>query len=324
DAALALGDLARSAGRVDEARRRYAEAVERGGAASDRARVQLAAIEIERGDTAAARRWLDRVRLSRLERADLRNAYRAFAETAARPADRVRWLALLRGEVTDPAEAAAIDAQTDRVLGELPVSELELAARQVGDHPTAAPVYVALAERALIDGDTDRARDAAEKARRLSTDPRYAARLAMVESRLGRPGAVPPRETERLLTFGDEAERPLPDFSSARGVLGVVLPLTGQFAGFGEQALHGGLLAAGVFPDGAGRQPVVRIAVRDSGSDPERAAAAVRDLAADPEVVAIIGPLVSATCEAAAREAESLSVPLLALTAREDVTNQRK
>src|SRR5262249_9528200 len=121
DAALALGDLARSAGRVDEARRRYAEAVERGGAASDRARVQLAAIEIERGDTAAARRWLDRVRLSRLERADLRNAYRAFAETAARPADRVRWLALLRGEVTDPAEAAAIDAQTDRVLGELPV-----------------------------------------------------------------------------------------------------------------------------------------------------------------------------------------------------------
>src|SRR5262249_61837424 len=33
---------------------------------------------------------------------------------------------------------------------------------------------------------------------------------------------------------------------------------------------------------------------------------------------------VSATCEAAAREAESLSVPLLALTAREDVTNQRK
>jgi ABC-type branched-subunit amino acid transport system substrate-binding protein len=67
----------------------------------------------------------------------------------------------------------------------------------------------------------------------------------------------------------------------------------------------------------------VRIAVRDSGSDPERAAAAVRDLAADPEVMAIVGPLVSATCEAAAQQAESLSVPLLALTAREDVTNGR-
>ena len=325
DAELALGDLARGAGRVDEARRHYTEAVRRGGNASDRARVQLAAIELERGDAAAARRWLDRVRLSRLERSDLRNAYRVFAETATRPADRVRWLALLREQVSDPAEASAIDAQFDRELGALPLSELELAARQVGDRPASGPVYVALAERALVEGDADRARDAVEKAHRLTLAPRYEARLAAVEAHLAHPEAPVPSETGRLLTFGDEAERPMPDFSSARGVLGVVLPLTGPYAGFGEQALHGVLLAAGVFPDGDGsRHPVVRVAVRDSGSDPERAAAAVRELAADPEVVAIVGPLVSATCEAAAREAESLSVPLLALTAREDVTSQRK
>src|SRR6185295_15366957 len=153
---------------------------------SDRARVQLAAIELERGDAAAARRWLERVRLAQLERGDLRNAYRAFAETATRPADRVRWLALLRGEVSDPAEAAAIDAETDRVLGGLPVSELELAARQVGDRPPVGHVYIALAERALVEGDRDAARDAAEKARRSTIAPRYAARLAAVESRLGR------------------------------------------------------------------------------------------------------------------------------------------
>ena len=67
----------------------------------------------------------------------------------------------------------------------------------------------------------------------------------------------------------------------------------------------------------------MRILVRDAGSDPERAAAAVRELAADPDVVAIVGPLDSATCEAAAREAETLEIPLLALTAREDVVNQR-
>jgi ABC-type branched-subunit amino acid transport system substrate-binding protein len=327
DAALALGDLARSAGRNDEAKRRYVEVVRRGGSASDRARVQLAAIELERGDATAARGWLERVRLSRLERADLRNAYRLFAETATQPPDRVRWLALLRAEVTDPSEAAAIDAQTDRLLSDLPVAELELAARQLGDRPTAGPVYVALAERALVEGKPDLARDAAEKARRLSIPPRYAARLASVEAHLARPEERPeqvPSETARLRTFDDMTARPALDFSSARGVLGVVLPLTGPFAGFGEQALQGVLLAAGIFPDSdGGRRPAVRIAVRDSGSDPERAAAAVRDLAADPEVVAIIGPLVSATCEAAAREAESLAVPLLALTSREDVTNGR-
>jgi ABC-type branched-subunit amino acid transport system substrate-binding protein len=324
EAELGLGDLARKAGRNDEAKRRYMEVVRRGGASSDRARVQLAAIELERGDASAARGWLDRVRLSKLERGDLRNAYRVFAETSSRPADRMRWLALLRAEVTDPAEATAIDSQIDRLLGDLPVSELELAARQVGDRPSAGPVYVALAERALIDGKTDQARDAVEKARAVGVAPRYAARLASVEAHLGRSEAAPPSESAELPKFRDVMDRSAPDFSSARGAIGVVLPLSGPFAGFGEQALRGVLLAAGIFPGEGARRAEVRIAVRDSGSDPERAVAAVRELAADPEVVAIVGPLVSATCEAAAREAESRGVPLLALTAREDVTNQRR
>jgi ABC-type branched-subunit amino acid transport system substrate-binding protein len=323
DASLALAELARADGRNEEARRRYTEVARGGGRASDRARVQLAAIEIERGDSAAARRWLEHVRLGQLERGDLRNAYRAFAETSTRPADRVRWLALLRGEVTDPAESAAIDADIDRSLGDATVSELELAARQVGDRPPVGHVYVALAERALVEGDRDAARDAAEKARKSTLAPRYATRLAMVESRLGRGEETLP-DAARLLTFADVMERPAPDFTAARGVLGVVLPLSGPFAGFGEQALHGVLLAAGVFPGAeGGAHPSVKIAVRDSGSDPARAAAAVHELAADPEVIAIIGPLVSATCESAAREAESQKVPLLALTSREDVTSQR-
>jgi branched-chain amino acid transport system substrate-binding protein len=324
DASLALAELARSQGHNEEARRRYAEAARRGGRASDRARVQLAAIELERGDSAAARRWLERVRLAQLERADLRNAYRVFAETSTRPADRVRWLALLRGEVSDPAEADAIDAQIDRALGDSPVSELELAARQVGDRPPVGHVYVALAERALVEGDRDAAREAAEQARKTTLAQRYATRLAAVESRLGRGDETVPDAAGQLQRFADVMDRPAPDFSAARGVLGVVLPLSGPFAGFGEQALRGVLLASGVFPgaDGAAH-PSVRIAVRDSGSDPARAAAAVRELAADPEVVAIVGPLVSATCESAAREAESIGVPLLALTSREDVTSQR-
>ena len=285
--------------------------------------MQLAAIELERGDSAAARRWLERVRLAQLDRGDLRNAYRVFAETSTRPADRVRWLALLRGEVSDPAESDAIDSEIDRALGELPVSELELAARQVGDRPPVGHVYTALAERALVEGDRDAAREAAEKARKTTLAPRYATRLAAVESRLGRSDEAVP-DAGQLQSFADVMNRPAPDFSSARGALGVVLPLSGPFAGFGEQALRGVLLAAGVFPGAeGGAHPTMRIAVRDSGSDPARAAAAVRELAADPEMVAIVGPLVSATCESAAREAESIGVPLLALTSREDVTSQR-
>jgi ABC-type branched-subunit amino acid transport system substrate-binding protein len=64
--------------------------------------------------------------------------------------------------------------------------------------------------------------------------------------------------------------------------------------------------------------------VRDSGGDAKRAAAAVRELAEEEDVAAIVGPLVSDACEAAAREAERLEVPLLALTARERVASEHR
>jgi ABC-type branched-subunit amino acid transport system substrate-binding protein len=322
EAELELAAIARAAGKPDEAKRRYADVVKSGGPASDRARVQLATLEIERGDAAAARQWLDRVRLSRLEGADLRNAYRALAESSAKPTDRVRWLAMLRGELSDASEVSAVDAEIDHALADLSVADLDAVARQVGDRPPGGHIYIALAERALVEGDRDTAQEAWEKARKLPVAPRYAARLAALESRLGQPQAA--ATEQQPATFAAAMERPQPDYSAARGAIGVVLPLTGQFAGFGESALEGVLLAAGVFDsDDGARHPDVRVMVRDSGSDPERAAAAVRELAADPEVVAIVGPLVSATCEAAAREAESARIPLLALTTREEVTNQR-
>jgi ABC-type branched-subunit amino acid transport system substrate-binding protein len=235
----------------------------------------------------------------------------------------VRWLALLRSELSDPAEVAAIDVEIDGVLADLPMSELEVAARQLGERPPAGHVYIALAERAQGEGKSEAAQDALDEARRRPIAPRYAQRMAALESRLRRPQEMA-TAADPLLTFAQVMERAQPDTSSARGSLGVVLPLTGPFAGFGEEVLHGVLLAAGTFHEADGaRHPQVRIVVRDSGGDPERAAAAVRELAQDRDVVAIVGPLVSATCEAAAREAQRLEIPLLVLTAREDVTRER-
>jgi branched-chain amino acid transport system substrate-binding protein len=63
--------------------------------------------------------------------------------------------------------------------------------------------------------------------------------------------------------------------------------------------------------------------VRDSAGDPLRTAAAVRELAGMDDVVAIVGPLRSATSEAAARVAEEEGVPLIALTTRESVPEDR-
>ncbi len=323
EAGLALGELARSEGRLDDAGKRYEEVVHGGGTAADRARVQLAAIELQRGDVNAARGWIERARLSRLEGADLREAYRVSAETATSSAERVRWLGLLRSEVPDPAETAAIDLQIDAMLNEMPVSELQSAARQVGDRPPAGRIQLALAARALAEGDLDVARKALEEARRQPLAPRYAPQLAAVESRFNARSAGP-TDVAELPTFEQEMQRPYPETARARGTLGVVLPLTGPYAGFGEESLEGALLAAGTFPEPDGSpRPKMRVLVRDSGGDPAQTARAIRELAADPDVVAIIGPLVSAECEAAAEEAQALGVPLLALSAREEVAHDR-
>jgi branched-chain amino acid transport system substrate-binding protein len=93
-------------------------------------------------------------------------------------------------------------------------------------------------------------------------------------------------------------------------VVGCLLPLSGKTHAVGEGALRGALLGANAQSGaGAGR---VQLAVRDTKGDPVRAAQAVRELAGE-GVVAIVGPIDRREAAAAARVAESLAVPLVAL-----------
>jgi branched-chain amino acid transport system substrate-binding protein len=96
-------------------------------------------------------------------------------------------------------------------------------------------------------------------------------------------------------------------------VIGCILPLQGKAQSFGKRALQGIELAMGAF------QPQkdtlrVRLIIWDSQGDPARAKEGVRVLAAKRHVVAIIGPLLSHTTEAAAQEAEEQQVPLITLS----------
>ena len=322
EAHLALGRLAQEEGDLPRAMQHYAQAVEGGGRAGDRARVRLAAIELERGRPEAARRWVVPVRLSRLDGPELRNAYRALAESAATPPERLRWLALLRTAVPE-GELSAVDLEIDTLLGKLSVDELRDSRRYVGDRPPAARLYLALAERHLEAGDLGASEAALIQAGKRPLAPRYAPRLAAVEKRL-RSRDAGPTAVGQLPTFAEVMQRPLPDPVNARGALGVVLPLTGPYARFGEEAMQGVLLASETFPgESATDRPRIRVVVRDSSGDPAKAAQAVRDLAADPEIVAIVGPLVSRACEAAAIAAEEEGIPLLTLSARDRIAADR-
>jgi branched-chain amino acid transport system substrate-binding protein len=96
-------------------------------------------------------------------------------------------------------------------------------------------------------------------------------------------------------------------------VLGCILPLQGKAQAFGRRALQGIQLAIGAFqPQNASSR--VRLIIWDSQGDPARAREGVRVLASKRHVIAIIGPLLSHTTEAAAQEAEEQRVPLITLS----------
>lgn len=90
----------------------------------------------------------------------------------------------------------------------------------------------------------------------------------------------------------------------ARQVLGVVVPLSGEYGAFGENLLRGVMVAV---------QDTSRLALRivDSQSDPVTCVLAVDELGAQSEVIAIIAPVQSRAATGAALAAAHHRVPLL-------------
>lgn len=104
----------------------------------------------------------------------------------------------------------------------------------------------------------------------------------------------------------------------SKNTLGVILPLTGKFAAFGEKALKGVELAAKAFdPD---QKEPFSLEIRDSQGTPAAAEESVEELVFDAGTMAIIGPLLSLTSESAAFRAQDLGVPIISLSQKEGLT----
>jgi ABC-type branched-subunit amino acid transport system substrate-binding protein len=132
---------------------------------------------------------------------------------------------------------------------------------------------------------------------------------APVRSTAARPatgGAVPappPRP-------GDAAPPPLPEGPGvADPRIGVLLPLSGEFASYGQRSLNGVKLALGPQEQ--------RLLVRDTRGDVAAARAALDELLADPNVIAVIGPLRSKEAESLAPRAERAGMPMILLAQQE-------
>jgi len=99
--------------------------------------------------------------------------------------------------------------------------------------------------------------------------------------------------------------------------VGLILPLSGKFAVYGESVLKGVECAAGIFQPCSGPGGT-KLIVRDEMS-PGKSVSSMIDELADENVVAIIGPLMSNTAIEAASRAQQRKVPLITLSQRDGV-----
>jgi len=102
-----------------------------------------------------------------------------------------------------------------------------------------------------------------------------------------------------------------------RYTIGCLLPLSGPYKIYGNKVLKGIELALGQYTDGDGR-PTIKIIIKDTESDPQKAVRAVGELYEE-RVAAIIGPLATAT--QAASEAQKRGLPIITLTQKREITD---
>jgi len=327
------------------------------------ARLRLAQYEYARDKRDVARRLLESLRVADLSRAEERAALRLRVALAVTPIDRIWHLGHLRSLLQQEIEErqgdrlvldrlsdrlAVVDREIRTLIERAAEAELEEMLRRLRGRPPAAWVALEIARRSLDAGDLQAAERRLERAQRLAGTELERGQLRLLRDRLAVLEETA-REDAGLPPLRELVGRPRPSTQGARGTVGLVLPLSGRFAEFGQQALRGVLLAMDLFEseqatsefeaaetraslaeagdrrlEGADEsRKRMRLLVRDSESDPGRAAAAVDEFASDPSVVAIVGPIFSQESLAAATAAEAAGVPLVTLSHREDVAAGR-
>ncbi len=322
---------------------------------ADRARVLLAGMEARVGRPREAQRLLAKVRFGKLSSAERRLAYRLHADLSDDPVERLTWQVRERTAVIDELKDAEYESPVlggglDDLEGEIAASvdamsdqELLRATRVLRDELPAGRALLRRSRRSLQRGEFEQASRHFRRAESLE--------LMTADRTLFEEVALALELRERIVDGGGElpsfasvAAIPLPDLEYTSGVIGVVLPLSGRFADYGEKSLKGILLAARIFDASPGEtasgKPVMsrglgdppeetkhegglRLVIRDSEGSPEAAALAIESLAAEEGLMAIIGPLLGDSSEAAAPIADELGIPLLALTSREEVPQSR-
>jgi ABC-type branched-subunit amino acid transport system substrate-binding protein len=214
----------------------------------------------------------------------------AEAATAAGfDADAVRWLGALADTQAGPARASTLAAATD-AIDRLSLADVEkLRATFPQDAPLQEPLAMKLARIELHLRDFRAAETAAREVFLRWPDGRYAKDAKQIVERISR------------LTF----VRP--------NVLGVAVPLSGNYKAWGEAIVHGVSLAV----EGSN----VRVVTRDTRGEPDGAAHAMEALILEEGAMAVVGGVTNAEAERSAATAEELAIPFVSLSKQEGITD---
>jgi ABC-type branched-subunit amino acid transport system substrate-binding protein len=211
------------------------------------------------------------------------------AEGAGALPEAVRWLAEVAANSQGEPRRAAV-ARAAEVIDQLAFADVgRLRESLPKDSPVQEALAMKLARIQLHLRDYPRAEEAAREVFLRWPDGPYARDARAIVERIAR------------LTF----VRP--------NVIGVAVPLSGNYKRWGEAILQGVGLALSEVSG-------LRLAVRDTRGEPDGAAAAVEALALEEGAIVVIGGITNAEAESAAVAAEELQLPLVSLSKQEGLT----
>jgi len=242
--------------------------------------------------------WLQRYSDNPLKGEVLFSLGRNFSALGDNPKAFMWWLRLMESDFNGyglPDRREDIDNRITGLIKRSRIEELELIAEYGAGSIYTPHIYHRMAFINLERNDLDKARDAA---------------MALVRS----------TPEQHWITIGREIlERIENQFAIREGIIGCLLPLSGAFAIYGQEALNGIQLGMDILNISEEVQHLELI-IKDTRGRIEDAVLGVEDLANRGKVMAIIGPLAGRPAMAAARKAQELGIPIITLAQKDGIT----
>lgn len=205
----------------------------------------------------------------------------------------VRFLSTARADATDPAQKAKLDAQLfELVDGSLPALEVVRLSEELPKSSPAWPLVQFKVARIAF-----HLRNWQQLEQALTTLEKEAPHHAFAA------------EAKQLRERSQKRSQVRAD------TVGVLLPLSGKYQRFGENVLAGIKLATANVPG-------LRLVVKDTAGEAEKAKAVVQELVLDEQAIALIGPVLTTEAQAAATTADELGCPIVTLSRDEEITRR--